>query len=182
MTANIKTIINFINFQVAWFACVLGAAHAMPWLGVAVTIFALMWHFYASDFHVEELKLAFVIILLGGLFDQFMLSAKLIEYQQHGWGGSQQIVPVWILALWAGFASSLNVSLRWMRNKTLIALLFGFFGGPLAYLAAERLGAVTLNGNHSLLALAVGWAIMMPILLKLSTWLDGFKLSAVKHA
>jgi len=39
-------ILNFILFQIAWFACVLGAANAMPWLGVLVTVVILIWHLY----------------------------------------------------------------------------------------------------------------------------------------
>ncbi|MEK9940662.1 MAG: DUF2878 family protein, partial [Methylotenera sp.] len=31
-------IINFVLFQLAWFACVLGAANSQPWLGVGVTL------------------------------------------------------------------------------------------------------------------------------------------------
>jgi len=175
-------IINFVLFQAAWFACVLGAANAIPWLGVAITLLALAWHCYVSDDDTEELKLVFFVVFIGGLFDQFMLMTKLIEYQQHGWGTSNQIVPVWILALWIGFATSLNLSLRWMRNKTLIAIIFGGVGGPLAYFAAQKLGAVVLNGNNCLVALAIGWAAIMPILLNLSSRFDGFKLSTAKHA
>jgi hypothetical protein len=84
------------------------------------------------------------------------------------------IVPIWIIALWAGFATTLNRSLRWMRNKTLLAILFGAIGGPLAYIAAEKLGAVTLT-NTSLVVLSFGWAILTPLLLKLSERFDGFK-------
>ena len=50
-------IINFILFQIAWFACVIGAAKGMPWLGVVVTVIALMWHLYQAKNAKSELIL-----------------------------------------------------------------------------------------------------------------------------
>jgi hypothetical protein len=34
-----QVVINFVLIQAAWFACVLGAARGMPWLGVFATVF-----------------------------------------------------------------------------------------------------------------------------------------------
>jgi hypothetical protein len=170
-------IINFVLFQFAWFACVLGAANAMPWIGVVVTIAVGLWHFFQAKQAQTEFMLIIIAMIIGGLFDQTLLSLTLIHYESHGFGTSSMnafIVPIWIIALWAGFATTLNRSLRWMRNKTLLAILFGAIGGPLAYIAAEKLGAVTLT-NTSLVVLSFGWAILTPLLLKLSERFDGFK-------
>ena len=39
-----QIIINFVLFQIGWFACVLGAAKQMPWLGVITVAAILVWH------------------------------------------------------------------------------------------------------------------------------------------
>lgn len=166
-------IINFMLFQLAWFACVVGASEAMPWLGVIVTIFVLVWHFYQAKKAKPEALLMFFALIIGAMFDQAMLSFHLIDYMQHGW--STLLVPVWILALWLGFVTTLNVSLRWMHGKHLIAVIFGAVGGPLAYLGAEKLGAVALHGTNSYIVISIGWAIITPLLLIISSRLDGFK-------
>lgn len=172
-------IINFVLFQAAWFACVLGAANNMPWLGVFVTVIIVAWHLYQAKQVKPELILLCIALTIGAAFDQFMHSSQLLTYQAHGW--SNALVPAWILALWAGFVTALNVSLRWMRNnqlrwRWLIAVLFGAIGGPLAYMAAQRLGAVTLNNMpNTYLALSIGWAIITPLLLVLAEKFDGFK-------
>lgn len=177
MSKNV--IINFIFFQIAWFACVLGAARYMPWLGVFVTVIIVAWHLYQAKQAKPEVILLCIALVIGAAFDQLMHSTQLLTYQAHGW--SNDLVPAWILALWAGFVTALNVSLRWMRNKDLrqrwlIAVLFGAIGGPLAYAAAERLGAVTLNYMpNSYLALSLGWAIITPLLLVLAEKFDGYK-------
>lgn len=166
-------IINFVLFQLAWFCCVLGAAKAMPWLGVAATAIILLWHFKMAKQAKPEALLLLISLAIGATFDQAMLSYGLIDYAHHGWSNS--IVPVWILALWLGFASTLNVSLRWMRNRYLIAIAFGAIGGPLAYLSATKLGALKLQGTLSYIALSIGWATITPLLVAISIKFDGFK-------
>ena len=177
MSKNV--IINFTLFQIAWFACVLGAAHNMPWLGVFVTIGIVAWHLYQAKQAKPEIILLLIALFIGALFDQLMQSTHLLTYQAHGW--SDNLVPVWILALWAGFVTALNVSLRWMKMikshvKWLVMILFGAIGGPLAYMGAAKLGAVSLNSMPaSAIALSVGWAILTPLLMFLSQKFDGFK-------
>ena len=168
-----RLVVNFILFQIGWFACVIGAAKQMPWLGVATVLAIVIWHLTQAKQAKKELQLLIIALVIGGTFDQIMLNHQLITYQAHGW--SSMIVPVWILALWAEFVTVLNVSLRWMKGRWLVAVLFGAIGGPLAYMGAEKLGAVTLNHLPiSYVALSVGWACLTPLLLKLSQKFDGF--------
>jgi hypothetical protein len=169
-----QLIINFILFQIGWFACVIGAAKQLPWLGVIVVAVIVTWHLTQAKQAKPEVILLLIALLIGGTYDQFMLSSGLVSYQAHGWSSS--LVPVWILALWAVFVTILNVSLKWMREKWLVAILFGAIGGPLAYVGAEKLGAVSLNHlPATYIALAAGWAILTPLLLALSEKFDGFK-------
>lgn len=166
-------IANFLLFQLAWFACVVGAAHSMPWLGVAVTLVVLMWHLYSAKQPKSELLLIFSVLIIGACFDQAMVVSTWVDYQYHGW--SERIVPVWILALWVAFATTLNVSLAWMQNRYYIALIFGAIGGPLAYLGAERLGAVSLNVPSAYVALSIGWAMITPAVMYMAKHLNGYK-------
>jgi hypothetical protein len=166
-------VINFILFQLAWFSCVIGAAKGMPWLGVVVTLAIVTWHLTQAKAIKPEATLILSALAIGTSYDQILLSLNLVTYVHHGWDVA--FVPVWILALWVAFSTILNVSLRWMRGKHLIAIVFGAIGGPLAYLGAEKLGAVTLYGTSSYIALSIGWAIITPLLLLISTRLDGFK-------
>ena len=166
-------IINFILFQIAWFACVIGAANNLPWLGVIVTAAVVWWHLSRAKPLRAELRLLLSALIIGASFDQLLLSFALVDYVHHGW--SSTLVPVWIMALWLGFSTIINVSLRWMRGRHLIAVVFGAIGGPLAYIAAEKLGAVVLIGYPSYIALAIGWAVITPLLLHISIQADGFR-------
>ena len=165
-------ILNFILFQITWFACVLGSAKGYPWLGVLLLACSLLWHFSEANYKLQEAKWCVIAGLIGATFDQILLSFNIIQYHNNGW--SPLIVPVWIIALWIAFAITLNVSLRWLRGRYIIALLFGAIGGPLAYLGAEKIGAVTLT-SHSLLILGIGWALVTLVFSLISTHYDGFK-------
>jgi len=68
--------------------------------------------------------------------------------------------PPWLVALWAQFATTFRFALAGVIKHPVRAVLFGAAGGPLAFLAADRLGAVTLLPPIStgLLRLSLVWA------------------------
>jgi hypothetical protein len=72
--------------------------------------------------------------------------------------------------MWVNFALILNVSLRWLRGRYLLGAVLGFFGGPLAYFAGARLGAIRIPEPLALklLVLALAWALAVPLLLRIS--------------
>lgn len=172
MSKNI--IINFVLFQLGWFACVISASKQLPWVGVCVVFAIVIWHLSQAKNAKPEIILLLIALLIGGSYDQLLQHNTLLIYQAHGW--TTNLVPVWILALWAVFVTTLNVSLRWMHDKVIVAILFGAIGGPLAYMGAEKLGAVQINSMpNSYIALSIGWAVLTPLLLFLSQKFDGFK-------
>ena len=86
------------------------------------------------------------------------------------------LVPFWLIAMWALFATTLNVSMRWMKNKYLLASAFGAIGGPIAYYAGHRIGAVDFNDTWTaMIAVGAGWAVIMPGLMALTTRFNGYE-------
>jgi len=74
--------------------------------------------------------------------------------------------------LWMIFAMTLNHSLAWLSQKYYLSILFGAIGGPLAYIAGEKLGAITLLSSNSIIMLCVGWALITPVLLIIANKLN----------
>ncbi len=164
---------NLIGFQLGWLACVLGGAHGQPWLGVLLSLPILAWHFRHAEFAWREARLLLLVALSGGVFDQLMLSLGLLGYPAANW--PNQLLPVWMWMLWMLFASTLNVSLRWLRGHALVGAILGLAGGPLAYLGASQLGAVQLlQGPITLITIGLVWAVAMPAMIWLSKYLDGY--------
>lgn len=168
-----KIIANFVLFQVAWFACVLGAAHAYPWFGLGIAAVIVLVQVIFAPRPAKAIAFVLIAMLIGAMVDQAFIYFDIVQYQSHGWSTSW--VPVWILGLWMAFASTLNVSLRWLRENSILQLAFGALGGPLAYYAAQKLGAVIISPDMmSYLVLAVFWGLVTVILFTLATRLDGY--------
>ena len=163
---------NFAIFQVAWLASVIGGANEMPWLGPVVVFFALAVHLSLARRRFEEVLLAIACAILGAGFDSALVASGWVSYKSGLINAN--LAPYWIVTMWMLFATTLNVSMRWMRGKPMLAAVFGFVGGPAAYLAGQGLGGIILvNQTAALTALAIGWAVMMPTLMWLSENLDG---------
>ena len=82
--------------------------------------------------------------------------------------------------MWMLFATTLNVSLRWLRNRTALAVDLGAIAGPLSFYGGAQLGGVVfLDQRAGLIALSVGWAVMMPTLIILAARLDGIAVPIV---
>jgi hypothetical protein len=73
--------------------------------------------------------------------------------------------PVWLLTMWTQFATTFRYSLRTVITRPIRAALLGAAGGPVAFLAGERLGAVTLLPplTHGLLRLSLSWAVALAL-------------------
>jgi hypothetical protein len=167
------TIINFLLFQIGWFACVIGAAYQFPWQGTLVAILIVAYHVLRSNYPSRELGLIVVAVIIGAIWDSLLVWMQMLSYTSGMW--SPVFAPYWIIALWALFATTLNVSLRWLKGRRLVALVSGAIAGPLAYYAGYRIGAVHFNEmTEALLLLGVGWAFFTPILLMLAQRLDGY--------
>ena len=163
---------NFLAFQVGWLSSVIGAAQHMPWLGPAAVSAALALHLRAARQPFEEVLLVLSCALIGATFDSLLVATGWVRYEAGVF--SPHLAPYWIITMWMLFATTLNVSMRWLRGRPLLAAAFGFYGGPATYLAGQELGGIVLVELWAALAaLAVGWALILPVLVMLSENLDG---------
>ena len=165
-------LVNFAMFEIAWISSVIGGAQQMPWIGPIAVLVAVALHLRAARKPVEEILLLLTCALIGASFDSMLVAAGWVTYKAGLF--SVYVAPYWIITMWVLFGTTLNVSMRWLRGKPKLAALFGFYGGPASYIAGQQLGGIVLtNQLASLIALAIGWAVMMPILMWLSENLDG---------
>jgi hypothetical protein len=166
-----KTLINFLLFQAGWFATVLGAANSLPWLGPVVVLAVVAVHLRFSPRPGPEAVLLSVAILMGLILDSLVLATGWISYPNGVWLNG--LAPYWIISLWALFATTLNVSMRWLSGRPWLAALFGGIGGPASYFAGAKLGAMTFVAPiAAILALALAWALAMPLLMYMARQLD----------
>ena len=169
-----RLLINFIAFQAGWFSCVLGAANGYPLLGPVVVFLVASLHLALAKEPRNELILILLAAVIGALFDTLLLQTGWLSYTNGMlWAGTAQY---WIVAMWLLFATTLNVSLRWLRKNYYAAALLGLIGGPMSYYGGAKLGGLMfINTTAALTALAIGWAIVTPFLVWLSERFDGIQ-------
>jgi hypothetical protein len=165
-------LLNFLAFQTGWFASVFGAAQQLPWLGPLAVTLVVTLHAARARRPQRELALVAVAMLLGAVLDSLLLASGWLRYPSGYW--LPGLAPYWIIGMWGLFATTLNVSMRWLHGQPVLAMLMGAAGGPLSYLAGERLGGIVLTRTGpALVALALAWAIAMPLLMRLARHFDG---------
>ncbi len=95
------------------------------------------------------------------------------------------IAPLWMVALWALFATTLNVSLRWLRARPVIAARARRGRRPARVLGRRAPGRAQLaDAGAALVAIAVGWAVLTPLLLRRGAALRRVRarMTASRHA
>ena len=165
---------NLFAFHVGWFACVLGGAHHVPWLGIVVVATLLVLHTNMAVRPGEELKLIAIAALIGFVWESVLVSVGWLAYPSGTLLAGT--APLWVAAMWANFATTLNVSLRWLRGHRLVAVLLGGIIGPFTYyISANHGGVVLAEPAAAFASLALAWAILLPVLTALATRFYGFE-------
>ena len=172
-------VLNFIGFQASWWALILGAANGLWFAGVA---FALTWFLLhlrsQGPAWPVDLKLAAAAAVMGGVLDSALVLGGLLSFPAVAAAGP--LTPPWMLVLWMAFALTLGHSLNWLAGRYLLATMAGAICGPLAYVAGQSMGAVTLvMPPFSWLAVAAMYAAATPALFLLR---ERFEASAARDA
>jgi len=108
-----------------------------------------------------EVRLVVLAAAVGAVVEMGQIAAG--TYRFTSGTLTDALPPPWLLAMWGQFATTFRHSARSVITRPVRAALLGAAGGPLAFLAGERLGAVTLLPplTYGLLRLSVSWAIAL---------------------
>jgi len=161
-------ICNVVGFQAVWMASIAGAGQGFAWTGplAAVLFVAAMLAFGGKA--RQDLRMLAIALPIGFLLDTAFAASGWLRYAEpQPWVFA---APVWIWSLWAGFALTLNHSMDFLRERPWASAVFGLLGGPLAYwTAAGAFDAVSFGVpvSWAMAALAIGWAVVLPLLFAL---------------
>jgi hypothetical protein len=167
----IAKLLNFLAFQVGWFACVWGAAQGRPLLGPAVVVVLAALHVTLMPHGTPRARETALLVGAAGLgyvLDSILVLAGLLSFPDDAWVGWPS--PLWMTLLWPNFATLLHGVLSWMQGRPLLGALLGLGGGPLAYAGGQQLGAVSVAVSPVVALGAVGavWVVAMPALLAMA--------------
>ena len=151
---------NFAAFQLAWLIAVWGASVGLWWLGpVAVAAWVSAYSIWRKCARAEA-PLWLGAGLLGAMTDSLLVWSGAMAFPESA-GPAFPTTP-WMVALWINFAAALRHCMGWLCGRFVLATVFGAIGGPLAYLAGSKFGALEIQ---SLPAIVVAWLLVMPGLL-----------------
>jgi hypothetical protein len=159
-----RRILNFALFQAGWFAVILTAASGRPAAALAVggaAVAVSLWLF-STDLG-SDLRLLLTVALVGFCIDTLHL--WLGVFALVGTPLFPHLCPLWLAALWVLLGTTLRGSLNWLARRYWLSAVLGAVAGPLSYLGGAKLGAASLPADcaFSVAALAVGWAVAMPL-------------------
>jgi hypothetical protein len=158
-------LLNFVLYQIGWFACVLGAAYAeSPW-GIAVAMSLVGIHMFLTTDRTNQTKLLLVAASVGFVVDSALL--RIGVYQFPNAALVDGLPPLWMSALWIQFATTFRYCLQWLSGRYAICGVLGLAGAPVAFLGGESLGAIAFCAPRftNLLILGSLWAIAIPLLI-----------------
>jgi hypothetical protein len=165
---------NFILFQIGWFGCVIsGASENYYWAGIPIVTFIVAVHLARAVDMRNEIVLIILTMIVGTTWDSMLTAAGFFEFANGVY--VNWLVPLWLVSMWALFATTLNVSLKWLKDRYVLAAVFGAIGGPVAYYAGHRIGAVDFDNTlNSMIAVGAGWAVIMPVLMLIANRYNGY--------
>jgi hypothetical protein len=155
----VRTFFNFAQAQAGWLACVLSAAADQTWMGIAATSVLIGVHLILSAERRSEALVVLTAGFVGAATDTLLAQLGFLRFEVG-------VAPLWMIALWMLFATTLRSSLAWLRTHLAAAAVVGAMGGPAAYAAGVRLGALEIaDGWTSYAAIGIAWALALPMLL-----------------
>jgi hypothetical protein len=159
----VRKLINFVLFQLGWFACILGAAHGYVTMAVLFCLAVAAFHLWQSREPMQEGMLLLKILALGIGADTLLLQTGSLVFESKGL--LPGLSPIWMWSLWVILGCTLNESMSWLRGRYVLAAVLGAVVGPLSYLAGVKLGAASWgNETQAIVLLGLIWAIAMPLL------------------
>lgn len=150
-------LINILIFNAAWFTLIFTQnTFLIPLLLLFIV------QFYYSKNKVTESKILITIPLLGITIDSLLMHSGVFNFPNH----ENYFIPLWLMLIWLGFATTVNKSLLFLAKKPFLQCLIGATLVPLNYLAGESLGAVNFSYSHvtTFIVLSLIWAPLLMLI------------------
>ena len=163
LNPKFKNIFNIVGFYIGWWGCVLGAANDMSYLGPSLMLIFLIAHFYLFVSSNLEVYLILIICSLGTVIDTILFFSGSFVYAG-AYSNELLIAPLWITAMWAGFAATVNHSMSWLKDKWALMVICGVVFGPAAFYTGEKFEAIDFSLSLLSSAMIIGfvYGVAMP--------------------
>lgn len=144
-------LINFLLFQTLWPVTIFGVVYQVFWPAVLIVLSMVLvsLSLLRKSFTINTWLLG---CLLGFCVDSTLAITNSVNYQYHY--GYDHLAPAWIMLLWLGFAITWNQSMSWLFKKPFYGAFFFSVLGPLSYIPAQAIGALSISNKPKMLMVA----------------------------
>ncbi|MGI5308107.1 DUF2878 domain-containing protein [Rheinheimera sp. WS51] len=153
-------LLHFVVFNALWFSAVYGRE---DWLWLSSILTLLL--FVSGWQHLWPRRYAMLVLAAAGLLaESLMVSSSQISFS------GNQLLPNWLILLWAGFVAMAFVSLSSLLHRRYwLAAIAGIVLGPVTYLTGLSFGAASTSVSYWQLAggYALVWMIIMLLFVRL---------------
>ena len=150
--------LNAILFNVAWLLCVLGG----DFVALITAMVLLVFHLLIVSRVSQEFLFIIGVGIVGFIIDVLVFRSGLLLR-----ANGISFPPLWLLALWICFATTLNHCFRFLQQRLGLAAVAGAVSGTASYIGGARLSGVQLGVDFpiAVLTLAALWLCLFPLLM-----------------
>lgn len=123
-----KLLVNFSMCLIGWWIAILGG-NAMALIALFII---LMTHFTLWR-DLRDIFVVLVFIFVGFAMEWAFIANRVLDY-------GSNLPPVWVICMWAMFATALRHSLSPLMERPLLAFVFGVVMAPLVYTNSVQFG------------------------------------------
>ena len=166
-------VLNISLYKIGWLSSVASAAGGQAWIGGLVVLAVVAAHLATATDRSQSVKLLMAAAVIGFFWESLLVAFGVLGYPGHQ--SVAPFAPYWIIGMWVLFATTLNIGFRFLKHRLTLATLVGAIGGPLAFLAGSKVGAVEfmLPTWQALAVIGIGWAMLLPAVVWISRHFDG---------
>ena len=160
--------VNFVLYQSGWFACVLGVAWNLQWLGIGIALCLVGLHFWLATDRSLQIKLGLTAAVCGLIIDSGQLWAGVFTFPR----GSvvERLPPPAIAVLWLQFATTFRYSMSWLSRRYVICGLLRALRCATGFLCRRTAwrDRILVASTRELCHLGVVWSFAVPLLVFIS--------------
>jgi Protein of unknown function (DUF2878) len=163
--------INVIIFQLLWWLAVLPSMSQLVWPAAIAAMLLFIHTGLASQQYAAQAIIITSAVTLGFIADTSLSLSGLVQFSGGFYDGA--LTSWWMALLWAGFATTLLWSMRFVLTwRWEYLALIGGISGVISYAAGWKLEALSFNRGEviGLLAVFIVWSLCFPSLCRLTTY------------
>lgn len=153
---------NLISFYVIWYLCILGAALGYIKIAVICSFALIVLHFFLTGKKKQDFLYIMIFLAIGLIVEKIFLYFSILDYPKDTLIWNIYGVPVWIIMLYLGFATTMNHSLTLMTHNSMLSFIFGSIGAGMCYYLASLRGIITFPYDfYSISIIGLYWGLFM---------------------